>query len=60
MTGRFTWLDAFVLVAYLAGTTTLGLYLGAAAEREGLFRRGPRDSVVGSALLGGGQRERAP
>lgn len=29
MTGRgFTWLDAVVLVAYLAGTTTLGLYLG--------------------------------
>jgi solute:Na+ symporter, SSS family len=29
MTGRgFSWLDAFVLVAYLAGTTTLGLYLG--------------------------------
>ena len=28
MTSRFTWLDAFVLVAYLAGTTTLGLYLG--------------------------------
>ena len=29
MTGRgFTWLDALVLVAYLAGTTTLGLYLG--------------------------------
>ena len=29
MTGRgFGWLDALVLVAYLAGTTTLGLYLG--------------------------------
>ena len=29
MTGRgFTWLDALVLVAYLAGTTALGLYLG--------------------------------
>ena len=29
MTGQgFTWLDAVVLVAYLAGTTTLGLYLG--------------------------------
>ena len=28
MTSRFTWLDALVLVAYLAGTTTLGLYLG--------------------------------
>ena len=29
MTGRgFSWLDALVLVAYLAGTTTLGLYLG--------------------------------
>jgi SSS family solute:Na+ symporter len=29
MTSRgFTWLDAFVLVAYLAGTTSLGLYLG--------------------------------
>ena len=28
MTGRFTGLDAVVLVAYLAGTTTLGLYLG--------------------------------
>jgi SSS family transporter len=29
MTSRgFTWLDAFVLLAYLAGTTSLGLYLG--------------------------------
>ena len=25
---RFTWLDALVLVAYLGGTTALGLYVG--------------------------------
>src|SRR5918993_5912807 len=28
MTPNFTWLDVAVLVAYLAGTTALGVYLG--------------------------------
>src|SRR5918993_2815784 len=28
MTSNFTWLDVGVLVAYLAGTTALGMYVG--------------------------------
>ena len=28
MTSTFTWLDAFVLIIYLAGVTALGMYLG--------------------------------
>ena len=28
MTSNFTWLDAFVLVAYLVGVTALGMYFG--------------------------------
>jgi len=28
VTSTFTWLDAFVLIIYLAGVTALGMYLG--------------------------------
>ena len=55
---RFTPLDAVVLVAYLAGTTALGLYVGRKqTRRQGLLRRERGDSVVGGDVLDRRQRD---